>query len=53
MTNYNEMLIDLLNEKVNRLKSEKLQQQKEIDRLKRQIQKMRKEAKTDVEKSQN
>lgn len=49
MTNYNEMLIDLLNEKVNRLKSEKLQQQKEIDRLKRQIQKMRKEAKTDVE----
>lgn len=40
MTDYNEQLIDLLNEKIRRLEQEKDRQRKEINRLKRQIKEM-------------
>ena len=42
MTDYNKLLIDLLNEKVCRLIREKDEQRKEIGRLKAEIKKMRK-----------
>ena len=42
MTDYNSMLIDLLCEKVNRLKREKDEQRKEINRLKAEIRKLKK-----------
>ncbi|MBQ7337438.1 MAG: hypothetical protein IJW40_03180 [Clostridia bacterium] len=42
MTDYNAMLIDLLNEKIQRLEHQKDEYRKEVNRLKKQIKKMQK-----------
>lgn len=42
MTDYNKMLIDLLNEKILRLENEKDRQRKEINRLQRELSKLKK-----------
>lgn len=43
MTDYNKMLIDLLNEKIMRLENEKDRQRKEINRLQRELSKLKKQ----------
>ena len=43
MTDYNAMLIDLLNEKINRLEQGKSEQRKEINRLRAEIRELKKE----------
>lgn len=43
MTDYNAMLIDLLNEKIHRLEQGKNEQRKEINRLKNEIKALKKE----------
>lgn len=43
MPDYNAMLIDLLNEKISRLEQGKNEQRKEINRLKLEIRKLKKE----------
>ena len=43
MTDYNAMLIDLLNEKIRRLEQGKSEQRKEINRLKVEIRELKKE----------
>ena len=42
MTDYNAMLIDLLNEKIQRLEHQKDEYRKEVNRLKKQIKEMKK-----------
>lgn len=42
MTDYNAMLIDLLNEKIQRLEQQKDEYRKEVNRLKKQIKEMKK-----------
>ena len=42
MTDYNAMLIDLLNEKIQRLEHQKDEYRKEVNRLKKQIKDMKK-----------
>ena len=42
MTYYNAMLIDLLNEKIQRLEHQKDEYRKEVNRLKKQIKEMKK-----------
>ena len=42
MTDYNAMLIDLLNDKIRRLEQSKNEQRKEINRLKKQLRDMKK-----------
>lgn len=42
MTDYNAMLIDLLNEKIRRLEQGKNEQRKEINRLKAEIRELKK-----------
>lgn len=42
MTDYNAMLIDLLNDKIRRLEQSKNEQRKEINRLKKQLRDMNK-----------
>ena len=42
MTDYNAMLIDLLNEKIQRLEHQKYEYRKEVNRLKKQIKEMKK-----------
>ena len=42
MTDYNAMLIDLLNEKIRRLEQAKNEQRKEINRLKDEIRELKK-----------
>lgn len=42
MTDYNAMLIDLLNEKIQRLEHKKDEYRKEVNRLKKQIKEMKK-----------
>ena len=42
MTDYNSMLIDLLNEKISRLEREKNAQRKEINRLKKELSELKK-----------
>ncbi len=42
MTDYNAMLIDLLNEKIQRLEHQKDEYRKEVNRLKKQIKEMQK-----------
>ena len=42
MTAYNAMLIDLLNEKIQRLEHQKDEYRKEVNRLKKQIKEMKK-----------
>lgn len=46
MTDYNAMLIDLLNEKIRNLELKKEEQRKEINRLKAEMRKIKKEVKT-------
>ena len=46
MTDYNAMLIDLLNNKIRRLEQGKNEQRKEINRLKLEIRKLKKELTT-------
>lgn len=46
MTDYNKMLIDLLNEKILRLENEKDRQRKEINRLQRELSKLKKQVKS-------
>ena len=41
MTDYNAMLIDLLNEKIQRLEHQKDEYRKEVNRLKKQIKEMK------------
>lgn len=41
MTDYNKLLIDLLNEKIQRLENEKDRQRKEINRLQRELSKLK------------
>ena len=43
MTDYNKMLIDLLNEKIQRIENEKDRQRKEINRLQRELSKLKKQ----------
>lgn len=43
MTDYNSMLIDLLNEKIRRLEQGKNEQRKEINRLRAEIRELKKE----------
>ncbi|MBQ6907334.1 MAG: hypothetical protein IJQ28_03050 [Clostridia bacterium] len=43
MTDYNAMLIDLLNDKIHRLEQAKEAQRKEINRLKAEIRELKKE----------
>ncbi len=47
MSDYNKMLIDLLNEKISTLYLERAEQKKEINRLKRKIRLMEKERSED------
>ena len=47
MTDYNAMLIDLLNEKIRRLEQGKNEQRKEINRLKAEIREIKKGLNTD------
>ena len=47
MTDYNAMLIDLLNEKIRRLEQGKNEQRKEINRLKAEIRELKKGLNTD------
>ena len=42
MTDYNAMLIDLLNEKIQRLEHQKDEYRKEVNRLKKQIKELKK-----------
>lgn len=42
MTDYNAMLIDLLNDKIQRLEHQKDEYRKEVNRLKKQIKEMKK-----------
>ena len=42
MTDYNAMLIDLLNEKIQRLEHQKDEYRKEVNRLKKQLKEMKK-----------
>lgn len=42
MADYNAMLIDLLNEKIQRLEHQKDEYRKEVNRLKKQIKEMKK-----------
>lgn len=42
MTDYNAMLIDLLNEKIQHLEHQKDEYRKEVNRLKKQIKEMKK-----------
>ena len=42
MTDYNAMLIDLLNEKIQRLEHQKDEYRKEVNRVKKQIKEMKK-----------
>ena len=42
MTDYNAMLIDLLNEKIQRLEHQKDEYREEVNRLKKQIKEMKK-----------
>lgn len=42
MTDYNKMLIDLLDEKIRRLEHEKDEQRREINRLKKEIKELKK-----------
>lgn len=46
MTDYNKMLIDLLNEKIQRLENEKDRQRKEINRLQHELSKLKKQFKS-------
>lgn len=50
MTDYNAMLIDLLNDKIHRLEQEKIEQRKEINRLKSEIRALKKELSADEKK---
>lgn len=50
MSDYNAMLIDLLNEKVRRLEQGKNEQRKEINRLKAEIRGLKKELAASEEK---
>lgn len=47
MKDYNAMLIDLLNDKIERLVNEKIAMKKEIARLKSEIRKLQKEMQAD------
>ena len=46
MTDYNKLLIDLLNEKIQRLENEKDRQRKGINRLQRELSKLKKQIKS-------
>ena len=46
MTDYNKLLIDLLNEKIQRIENEKDRQRKEINRLQRELSKLKKQIKS-------
>ena len=48
MTDYNAMLIDLLNEKIRRLEQGKDEQRKLINRLKKEIKELKKELVAEV-----
>lgn len=50
MTDYNAMLIELLNDKIHRLEQGKNEQRKEINRLKAEIRALKKELSADEEK---
>ena len=47
MTDYNALLIDMLQEKIQRLEREKDAQRKEINRLKKELREAKKEVQTD------